>query len=82
MYGKGSEAAEREVIRVGNSPIPVTIYVSAMSMVDIINNLATGDQQDDNAKMYVYDRAVVRIGVKGADAFAKTNVFKQLVRDF
>jgi hypothetical protein len=82
MYGKGSEVAEREVIRVGNDPIPVTIYVSAMSMVDIINNLATGDQQDDNAKMYVYDRAVVRIGVKGADAFAKTNVFKQLVRDF
>ena len=81
MYGKGSEAAEREVIRVGNDPIPVTIYVSANSMEDWDLVSRAGDRNYD-AKMYVYDRAVVRLGVKGADAFAKTKVFKQLVSDF
>jgi len=32
--------------------------------------------------MYVYNRAVSLLGVKGADAFAKTKIFKQLVKDF
>ena len=40
-----------------------------------------GDRNYD-AKMYVYDRAVVRLGVKGADAFAKTKVFRDLVKGY
>jgi len=82
MYGKGSEAAEREVIRVGNSPIPVTIYVSAMSMVDIIDSGMTNVRNYDATKMYVYNRVVVLLGVKGADAFAKTKIFRDLVKDY
>jgi len=81
MYGKGSEAAEREVIRVGNSPIPVTIYVSAMSMVDIIDSGMTNVRNYD-AKMYVYNRVVVLLGVKAADAFAKTKIFRDLVKGY
>ena len=81
MYGKGSVAAEREVIRVGNNPIPVTIYVSANSMEDWDLVSRAGDRNYD-AKMYVYDRAVVRLGVKGADAFAKTKVFRDLVKGY
>lgn len=81
MYGKGSEAAEREVIRVGNNPIPVTIYVNAISMVDIID-IAMTNVRNYDAKMYVYNRVVVLLGVKGADAFAKTKIFKDLVKDY
>jgi hypothetical protein len=36
----------------------------------------------NKAKMYVYNRAVSRLGVKCADAFANTKAFKTLVKDF
>jgi hypothetical protein len=36
----------------------------------------------DATKMYVYNRVVVLLGVKGADAFAKTKIFRDLVKDY
>jgi hypothetical protein len=32
--------------------------------------------------MYIYNKAVNLIGVKGADAFSKTKAFDGLVKDF
>ena len=80
-YGKGAKP-EREVIRVGNAPLPVTVYVKVSSIEDIIVLNSSTRNMGDNARMYVYNRAISRLGVKGADAFAKTKVFKQLVKDF
>jgi hypothetical protein len=82
IYGKGGDHREREVIRVGNAPLPVTVYVNVGSIEDIIVLNSSTRTMGDNARMYVYNRAVSRLGVKGADAFAKTKVFKQLVKDF
>jgi len=81
MYGKGTKK-EREVIRVGNEPLPVTIYVNSDSIHDIIVTNSTNKQLGSKARMYVYNRAVTKIGVAGADAFAKKKVFKDLVKDF
>ena len=81
IYGKGAKK-EREVIRVGNAPIPVTVYVNADSIVDSIVTNSSNKQLGKDARMYVYNRAVSKIGVKGADAFAKTKEFKKLVKDF
>jgi len=81
IYGKGVKK-EREVIRVGNEPLPVTIYVNSDSIQDIIVTNSTNKQLGSKARMYVYNRAVGKIGVAGADAFAKTKVFKNLVKDF
>lgn len=75
-YGKH----EREVIRVGNHPLPVTVYVNADSIEDSIG--MPSRDYGKGARMEVYNRAVTRIGVKGADAFAKTKGFKDLVKDF
>jgi hypothetical protein len=85
IYGKTSgEMKEREVIRVGNAPIPVTIYVGAGSISNIIFdkiNRST-EQFGKKSRKYVYDRAIGLIGVKGADLFAKTKAFEKLVKDF
>ena len=81
IYGKGAKK-EREVIRVGNAPIPVTVYVKVSSIEDSIVLNSSTRTMGDKARMYVYNRAVSKIGVNGADAFAKTKVFKQLVKDF
>ena len=80
-YGTGAKP-EREVIRVGNDPIPVTIYVNATTIEDIIVGNSSSRNFGNKARMYVYDRAVGRLGVKGADAFAKTKIYKDLVKDF
>jgi len=82
IYGKGVNNREREVIRVGNAPLPVTIYVNVSSIEDIIVFNSSTRTMGNKAKMYVYNRAVSLLGVKGADAFAKTKIFKQLVKDF
>jgi hypothetical protein len=81
IYGKSAKK-EREVIRVGNAPLPVTVYVKVGNIEDIIVLNSSTRTMGDKARMYVYNRAVSKIGVKGADAFAKTKVFKQLVKDF
>ena len=81
IYGKGVRK-EREVIRVGNASLPVTVYVNADSIVDSIVTNSSNKQFGKGARMYVYDRAVGKIGVKGADAFAKTKEFKKLVKEF
>lgn len=81
IYGKSAKK-EREVIRVGNAPIPVTVYVKVSSIEDSIVLNSSTRTMGDKARMYVYNRAVSKIGVKGADAFAKTKGFKQLVKDF
>jgi hypothetical protein len=78
-YGKQEE---REVIRVGNAPIPVTVYVRVSDIEEIILLNSSTRTMGNKAKMYVYNRVVSRLGVKCADAFAKTKVFKQLVKDF
>jgi hypothetical protein len=92
IYGKASgEMKEREVIRVSNAPIPVTIYVGARSISNIIfdnrpiekfGNLPKPQKFREKSRKYVYDRAVGIIGVKGADAFGKTKAFEKLVKDF
>ena len=82
IYGKGVNNREREVIRVGNAPLPVTIYVNVSSIEGIIVFNSSTRTMGNKAKMYVYNRAVSLLGVKGADAFAKTKIFKQLVKDF
>ena len=81
MYGTGAKK-EREVIRVGNAPLAVTVYVNADNIVDSIVTNSSNKQFGNNARMYVYNRAVSKIGVKGADAFAKTKEFDKLVKDF
>lgn len=61
-YGK----FEREVIRISNKTIPVTIYVKAID----IYNLLILDLSNDN-----YRKALTRmIGVDGVKAFAKTKI--------
>lgn len=75
-YGK----TEREVIRVGNAPIPVTIYVKADDIEDSIHGPSRN--YGKGARMEVYNRVVTRIGVKGADAFVKTKAYKNLIKDF
>ena len=80
-YGTGAKP-EREVIRVGNDPIPVTIYVNATTVEDIIVGNSSSQNFGNKARMYVYNRAVGRLGVKGAYAFAKTKIYKDLVKDF
>jgi hypothetical protein len=82
IYGKGVDSREREVIRVGNAPLPVTVYVKVGNIEDIIVLNSSTRTMGNKAKMYVYNRAVSRLGVKCADAFAKTKAFKQLVKDF
>lgn len=81
-YGK----REREVIRVGNKPIPVTIYVNAYSIVDAIDTDLLGLEVDKVMKQgpfkSIYDRAIRYVGVKGADALAKTKEFKKMVKDY
>ncbi len=81
VYGKG-EDREREVIRVGNAVIPVKIYVNAEHIEDMINNYRSDKYYGAKARMHVYDKAVALVGVRGADAFAKTKAFKTLVKDF
>lgn len=81
VYGQGS-GREREVIRVGNAVTPVKIYVNAEHIEDMINNYGSDKSLGAKARMYVYDKAVNLVGVKGADAFAKTKAFKTLVKDF
>lgn len=78
----GYGISEREVIRVGNAPIPVTIYVSATTIEEAISQkLEKSDGLGNKARKKVYDRAVALFGVKCADAFAKTKEFKDLVKD-
>jgi hypothetical protein len=62
-YGTGAQR-EREVIRVGNNSIPVTIYVKAESIRWMVG---VGKPKDMIVKM---------IGMKGAEAFTKTRYFK------
>jgi hypothetical protein len=81
IYGKGVKK-EREVIRVGNAPLPVAVYVNADSIVDGIVTNSSSKQFGKRSREYVYNRAATMIGVKGADAFAKTKEFKKLVKDF
>jgi hypothetical protein len=81
IYGQG-EDREREVIRVGNAVTPVIIYVNAEHIEDMINNYGSQKSHGARARMYVYDKAVNLVGVRGADAFAKTKAFKTLVKDF
>jgi hypothetical protein len=78
-YGGGT-GREREVIRVGNAEIPVTVYVDSRSIGVIIGWTSASGGKDP--RKYVYDRAVGIVGVKGADAFAKTNAFKRTVKEF
>ena len=82
-YGKGADR-EREVIRVGNAVTPVIIYVNLEHIENMINNYGYGPDKSFGAKarMAVYNKAVTLVGVKGADAFAKTKAFKTLVKDF
>jgi hypothetical protein len=81
IYGKG-EDREREVIRVGNTPTPVTVYVKVGDIEDMINTSSGSRELGAKARMHVYNKAVNLIGVKGADAFSKTKAFKTLVKDF
>jgi hypothetical protein len=81
VYGKG-KGREREVIRVGNAPIPVTVYARASEIEDMINTSWRGSRiLGAKATMAVYNKAVALIGVKGADAFSKTKAYKTLVKD-
>jgi hypothetical protein len=81
MYGKG-EGREREVIRVGNAPTPVTVYVRVSDIENMISTSSGSRALGAKARMAVYNKAVALIGVKGADAFTKTKAFKGLVKDF
>jgi hypothetical protein len=81
VYGKGKDR-EREVIRVGNAVTPVIIYVNVEHIEDMINNYGSQKSHGARARMYVYDKAVNLVGVRGADAFSKTKAFKTLVKDF
>jgi len=81
VYGKG-EKREREVIRVSNAPIPVTVYVLVSDIEDMITTSSGSRELGAKARMAVYNKAVNLIGVKGADAFSKTKAFKGLVKDF
>lgn len=79
VYGKGAER-EREVIRVGNAVTPAIIYVNVGNIFDAVGYKRS--KQGAKARMYIYDKAVNLIGVKGADAFSKTKAFDGLVKDF
>jgi hypothetical protein len=48
----------------------------------MINNYRSDKYYGAKARMHVYDKAVALVGVRGADAFAKTKAFKTLVKDF
>jgi hypothetical protein len=79
VYGKGAER-EREVIRVGNAGTPVIIYVNVANIFDAVGYKRS--RHGAKARMYIYNKAVNLIGVKGADAFSKTKAFDGLVKDF
>ena len=74
---------EREVIRVGNRPLPVKVYVNGDYLEDIIekdlNRMYKGGSE---RKQFLLDRAVAHIGAKGAEVFAKTKYFNRLVKGF
>lgn len=76
---------EREVIRVGNQPLPVKVYVNARDMEDIIEKdlfrMYKGGSKESRSK-FLRDRAVAHIGAKGAEAFAKTKYFDRLIKGF
>lgn len=76
---------EREVIRVGNRPLPVKVYVNGDYLEDIIekdlNRMYKGGSKEAR-KQFLLDRAVAHIGAKGAEAFAKTKYFDRLVKGF
>jgi hypothetical protein len=81
MYGKGEER-EREVIRVSNAVTPVIIYVNVGHIFGMITTSSGSRELGTKARMHIYNKAVNLIGVKGADAFAKTKAFNGLVKDF
>jgi hypothetical protein len=81
VYGKGAER-EREVIRVSNAVTPVIIYVNVGHIFGMITTSSGSRELGTKARMHIYNKAVNLIGVKGADAFAKTKAFNGLVKDF
>jgi hypothetical protein len=74
---------EREVIRVGNKKIPLTVYVDTSAVSEIIEYYEPIKSMDTKrATKFVHDKAVALLGPKGADAFSRTATFKKLVKEF